>query len=182
MTDPSLDPVCGMTVAPDGPHHCEHEGVTYRFCSPRCLARFREEPGRFLGGAASHAVEPPGSAPRRYTCPMHPEIVRDGPGTLPDLRHGARAEDAERRAPRTNAELRDMTRRFWVSAVLTLPLVVLAMADMLPGRPLEGLVPMRALAWIELALATPVVLWGGWPFFVRGWRVGAPTRTSTCSR
>jgi P-type Cu+ transporter len=103
-----------------------------------------------------------------YTCPMHPEIVRPGPGSCPIC--GMALE------PRTvtavveeNPELRDMTRRFWVSVVLTVPLLAVAMADMLPGMPVQQVLPGGWLAWIELLLATPVVVWGGWPFFQRGW-------------
>lgn len=103
-----------------------------------------------------------------YTCPMHPEIVRDEPGSCPIC--GMALE------PRTislseeeNAELKDMRRRFWISAVLSLPVFAIGMSDLVPGQPLQQLISMRALTWIQLALATPVVLWGGWPFFVRAW-------------
>ncbi|MDQ2936411.1 MAG: YHS domain-containing protein, partial [Acidobacteriota bacterium] len=104
-----------------------------------------------------------------YTCPMHPQIVRDKPGNCPIC--GMALE------PRTvsleeekNPELVDMTRRFWVGVVLTAPLLLIAMSDFLPGNSLERIVSMRSLGWIQLVLATPVVLWGGWPFFVRGWQ------------
>ncbi|HKS76694.1 MAG TPA: copper-translocating P-type ATPase, partial [Terriglobales bacterium] len=103
-----------------------------------------------------------------YTCPMHPQIVRPGPGACPIC--GMALE------PRTvtaveeeNPELRDMTRRFWVSLALTAPLLAIAMADMLPGMPVKSALPLGRLEWLELVLATPVVLWGGWPFFQRGW-------------
>jgi Cu+-exporting ATPase len=173
MTEPIRDPVCGMTVASDGPHHLEHAGVEHRFCSARCLARFREDPARFLSGAPPHVHEhagsdlPPSPAPRRYTCPMHPEIVRDAPGSCPICGMALEpmtpsADDEE------NTELLDMQPRFWVSALLSLPLVAFVMSDMLPGRPLEHALSPRLLAWIQFALGTPVVLWGGWPFFVRG--------------
>jgi len=110
------------------------------------------------------------TAPKtEYTCPMHPEIVRDAPGSCPVC--GMALE------PRTvsltteeNPELVDMTRRFWVSVVLSFPLILFAMSEMLPGNPIEQLVPMRSIIWIQLGLATPVVLWGGWPFFVRAWQ------------
>ena len=104
-----------------------------------------------------------------YTCPMHPQIVRDKPGNCPIC--GMTLE------PRTitleeeeNPELVDMTRRFWVGVVLTVPLLLIAMSDLIPGNPLERIVSMRGLGWIQFALATPVVVWGGWPFFVRGWQ------------
>ncbi len=117
------------------------------------------------------ALEPemPAAATRvEYTCPMHPEIVRPGPGNCPIC--GMALE------PRTitaqeeeNPELRDMTRRFWISLALTAPLLLIAMGDMLPGMPVQRLIPFGWLPWIELILATPVVLWGGAPFFQRGW-------------
>ena len=117
------------------------------------------------------ALEPeaPVTAKRvEYTCPMHPEIVRTGPGSCPICgmaleRRTVTAEAEE------NPELRDMTRRFWISLALTLPLLGIAMADMLPGMPVQHALPGGWLPWIELLLATPVVLWGGWPFFQRGW-------------
>src|SRR5216684_3275161 len=110
-----------------------------------------------------------GSPKAEYTCPMHPQIVRDKPGNCPICgmaleRRTVSIEGEE------NPELVDMTRRFWVGVVLTVPLLLIAMSDFGPGNPLERVVSMRALGWIQFALATPVVLWGGWPFFVRGWR------------
>ena len=146
------DPVCGMSVAADAKLRLEHAGQTFRFCRPRCLARFQADPAAFLAKPAS---VPPPAAPRRYTCPMHPEIVRDGSGSCPlcgmalePMEVGAEEEES--------AELGDMWRRFVISALVTAPLFVLAMAEL--GLPL-----------LQLALATPVVLWGGWPFFERGW-------------
>ncbi|MFS8086150.1 MAG: heavy metal-binding domain-containing protein, partial [Acidobacteriota bacterium] len=104
-----------------------------------------------------------------YTCPMHPQIIRDAPGFCPIC--GMALE------PRTvslneeeNHELTDMKRRLWISAVLSLPLLVIGMSEFIPGAPLKRLLPMSALPWIQLALASPVVIWGGWPFFVRGWQ------------
>ncbi len=102
-----------------------------------------------------------------YTCPMHPEIVRDHPGSCPIC--GMALEPVVASAEEDTSELDDMTRRFWVSAVLTLPLFIYAMAEMIPGNPLEHLLAGGWAQWVQLALATPVVLWGGWPFFVRGW-------------
>jgi Cu+-exporting ATPase len=111
---------------------------------------------------------PVASTRTEYTCPMHPQIVRPGPGTCPIC--GMALE------PRTvtakeedNPELRDMTRRFWVGVALTVPLLAIAMGDMLPGMPVQHALPGSPLPWIELLLASPVVLWGGWPFFQRGW-------------
>ncbi len=170
----SRDPVCGMEVEEqDAAASVTYAGRTYLFCSPHCASRFREHPEAFAG------EEAPGDAAARaagaaapgttWTCPMHPEVVRDAPGPCPlcgmalEPRAITLDEDA-------SPELRDMTRRFWVSVLLTAPLLVVAMGHYLPGRPLEGVASPQGLAWVELVLATPVVLWGGWPFFVRGWQ------------
>jgi P-type Cu+ transporter len=117
------------------------------------------------------ALEPtqPSSATERieYTCPMHPQIVRDRPGSCPIC--GMALEPRTLTAGAANPELVSMTRRLWVGAILTLPLIAVMVSDVVPGHPLQGLLQGRLLGWIELALATPVVLWGGWPFFERGW-------------
>ncbi len=159
------DPVCGMAVAPASPHRVEHAGRTWLFCGPRCAERFRAEPGRFL--APQHAAAAPElHAGRRFTCPMHPEIVRDGPGTCPIC--GMALEPMEvSQEDAGSPELRDMERRFRVSAALTVPIVLLAMGDMLPGAPVARALG-RGAPSLQLALATPVVLWGGLPFFERG--------------
>jgi Cu+-exporting ATPase len=106
---------------------------------------------------------------RQFTCPMHPEIIQDGPGDCPicgmALEPVVVTEDEE-----DNSELIDMTRRFWTSLVLTMPVFLIAMGDLLPGQPVSAVLPTTARPWIELLLASPVVLWGAWPFFVRGWR------------
>ncbi len=119
-------------------------------------------------GMALEPEVPVAATKTEYTCPMHPEIVRPGPGTCPicGMALEPRTVTAEEEE---NPELRDMTRRFWISVALTAPLLVIAMADMLPGMPVEHALPVGWLPWIELLLATPVVLWGGWPFFQRGW-------------
>jgi Cu+-exporting ATPase len=154
------DPVCGMTVRADSPLRFEHGGQSFRFCGPRCLERFRADPAAFL---AAHAHDAPPAAAGRYTCPMHPEVIQQGPGSCPLC--GMALEPMEISAEQDeSAELVDMRRRFRVSAALTLPLFALAMSEM--WRPLlHG----SSSAWLQLALATPVVLWGGKPFFERGW-------------
>jgi P-type Cu+ transporter len=116
------------------------------------------------------APAPPTRGKVEYTCPMHPQIVRDAPGTCPicGMALEPRTVSAEP-GEAENAELRDMMRRFWISLVLSLPLLALAMLDMLPSNPLRHLAPVRVMAWFQLLLATPVVLWGGWPFFERAW-------------
>jgi Cu+-exporting ATPase len=172
----AIDPVCGMEVAaaPGHPLQHAHRGQTYFFCSPHCLARFRADPERFLQGGerlehrqparAAAAGEP--ETHREYTCPMHPEVRRMGPGACPKC--GMALEPVLPAAgEEEDPELRDMSLRFRVSLALTIPLLLVAMGSMLPGLALDRILPGRSRSWLELALATPVVLWGGWPFFVR---------------
>ncbi len=211
------DPVCGMTVnSGTAASSYEYNRQTYYFCSSHCLSKFRENPEKFLNKSteatvsqptgiqreSKHALpvaqtytcpmhpevrqDKPGSCPKcgmalepvnvtkpqqklEYTCPMHPEIVRDAPGNCPIC--GMALE------PRTitlgdeeNHELKDMRRRFWVSVVLTIPLFVIGMSDLIPGTPLQRIVSADVLPWVQLILASPVVLGGGWPFFVRLWQ------------
>jgi len=153
------DPVCGMDVDPEtSSHQLRHRDQTYYFCCARCLERFRADPDSFL--QARPTGEPAAGV---YTCPMHPEVRRMGPSACPDC--GMALEPLA--AARTdNPELADMSRRFRLSLLLAAPLAALAMAEMLANHPL---LPAQTLAWTQLALATPVVLWGGRPFFVRGW-------------
>jgi Cu+-exporting ATPase len=160
---PVKDPVCGMTVKPESPHRYEHAGTHYGFCSAGCRTKFAADPARYLAPPAPAAK--PAAGP--YTCPMHPEIVRDGPGSCPIC--GMALEPMSGAADDGNPELADMTRRFWASLALTAPVFAIAMADMLPGAPLASRVAPRTLAWLQLALATPVVLFCGWPFLARGW-------------
>jgi Cu+-exporting ATPase len=217
-----IDPICGMEVEPStaAASHV-HNGQTYFFCSHHCLAKFKQDPEKFLkstgAGHVAHGQEhahahaapqipkadkandgtyicpmdsdvresKPGACPKcgmalepaapsapslktEYVCPMHPEIVRPEPGFCPIC--GMALE------PRTvtleeevNPELVDMTRRFWISLVLATPIFFLAMSDMIPGQPLQRIASPQLLNWLQLGLATPVVLWGGWPFFQRGW-------------
>src|SRR6266699_2425372 len=149
-----------MQVVPARAHSSlVHEGRSYFFCSAHCAERFRAEPARYL---RPRATVPPAPG-TEYTCPMHPELVRSEPGTCPLC-----GMTLERNEEEASPELADMSRRFWLSLILTLPLFLAAMADMLPGEPLRHALAGGALAWIELALATPVVLWGGWPLLHRG--------------
>src|SRR5216683_2220424 len=185
-TPPKLkDPVCGMTVDPEkAAGKVEHGGKTYYFCSKGCAERFSREPEKFLAtpsiGNMHHDPAPtehaamqhnapaalltPDKKEVRYTCPMHPEIIRLGPGSCPICGMALEPMDvfAEVEA---DPEYDSMRRRFWVSAALSLPLLLLAML----GESLGLHLAPAALHWIELALATPVVLWGGWPFFQRFW-------------
>jgi heavy metal translocating P-type ATPase len=165
-----IDPVCGMTVAPDPDKMIEHGGVRYFFCCQGCMTRFRADPARYLGAAKTPgkpvaAPEVPGVV---YTCPMHPQIRRNGPGSCPIC--GMALEPLDATAAHDDGELRDMTRRFWISVALTLPLVVLTMSEFVPGLNLPRRVGEMRAAWLQALLGIPVVLWGGWPFFVRGWR------------
>ena len=162
-----IDPVCGMTVSPaTAAGHHAHHGRTYHFCGKSCLDKFRADPERYAGTTEPPLVAAPAGS--QWTCPMHPEVVRDGPGSCP-LCGMALEPMTATLDDGPNPELIDMTRRFWISVALSLPLLVIAMSDYIPGRPLDGLLPPRAMGWLELALATPVCAWGAWPFFVRGW-------------
>ena len=207
------DPVCGMTVTAESEYSFKHEDHRHYFCSAHCLEKFRLAPEQYLDPGVP-AQEPdlqqdarvytcpmhpevrqddPGTCPKcgmalepetpslatrtQYTCPMHPEIVRDEPGECPKCGMALEAmtvslDDEE------NPELVDMSRRFWISAVVTVPLVILAMGGVV-GLSFEWLASPRVLSWAELVLATPVVLWGGWPFFVRGWQSVTNRRPST---
>jgi len=168
----AIDPICGMTVDPAATaHRYSHDGREYYFCSPSCLKRFSADPARYLAGknaAAAAPATPTGAADAIYTCPMHPEIRQIGPGSCPFCGMALEPVDIGVDAP--NAELADMTRRFWIGGVLTLPILLLAMGPHLIGFPtLDHLTPGLS-NWLQLLLATPVVLWAGWPFFERGWR------------
>jgi Cu+-exporting ATPase len=178
-----IDPVCGMIVKPDTPHRLTHEGDEVLFCSAGCKAKFEADPAKYAKpaeasccstgshhGHMSHGAAPvdPSTVPAgaKWTCPMHPEIVRDGPGSCPIC--GMALEPMMPSADAgPNPELIDMSRRFWIGAVLALPVLALEM-----GRHLfnvDSFVPPVWNGWIQFLLATPVVLWGGWPFFERGW-------------
>jgi P-type Cu+ transporter len=219
------DPACGMDVDPaTAAASSEHKGQTYYFCAKSCKAKFDADPDRYVQRAApvtgnkccchcdatpkaelaitkplKHAgttytcpmhlevvQNGPGDCPKcgmalepmtppapttktEYTCPMHPEIVRDEPGSCPicgmalEPRTVAAVEEE-------NPELRDMGRRLWISAALSAPALLIGMADLIPGQPLGRVLSPQSGQWLQFALATPVVLWGGWPFFVRGWR------------
>ena len=163
------DPVCGMTIAAeDAVATVDHGGRTYHFCAEGCARRFREDPAAFLRPAPSVEAAAPTPAGTEYTCPMHPEVRQIGPGSCPIC--GMALEPRTASAEDENPELGAMTRRFWIATALTAPLLALMVADMIAGRPGHGILAGAAGAWLQLVLATPVVLWGGWPFFVRGWQ------------
>ncbi|MDN5927535.1 MAG: heavy metal translocating P-type ATPase [Hyphomicrobiales bacterium] len=161
------DPVCGMVVDPNaGKPSAEHGGQTYHFCSAGCRGKFEADPERYLGERPAPEPMPKGT---QYTCPMHPEIVRDAPGACPICGMALEPMGVPTGDEGPNPELVDFTHRFWVSAALALPLFILAMAPMV-GLPLRDWIGERLSIWIELVLATPVVLWAAAPFFVRGWQ------------
>ncbi len=161
------DPVCGMPVDPaTARHRAEHAGKQYFFCGPRCLERFTAEPERFVGGGKPAA--PVGAGKTQWTCPMHPQIVRDGPGSCPICGMALEpmmptGEDAE------NPELRDMMRRFWAALALSVPLLAIAMIEDVDKPALDTVLAPQLAVWVQLVLGTPAVLWGGAPFFRRGW-------------
>lgn len=200
------DPICGMDVTTESEHHLQHNHHDYYFCSSYCKNKFAASPETYLSpvplntsgchddscGLTSATYtcpmhpeveqQGPGSCPKcgmalepeglpvvaskvEYTCPMHPEVVQDHPGSCPKC--GMALEAKTITIEEKNEELIDMTRRFWICAVLALPVFILAMtADMMPAL-LPDVLSMQAVQWIEFVLATPVVLWGGWPFYQR---------------
>jgi P-type Cu+ transporter len=187
------DIVCGMQVNPvKAAGSTEHEGKTYYFCSRGCLQKFQSDPRTYLDPAyrpgmhAMHgapapltfvrerpksgtfAPSHPGTLAPEYTCPMHPEVRQRGPGSCPIC--GMALEPVEATLEEEpNHELLDMSRRFWWSVALTVPILAFMVSEVLPGQPLHRWFPAGTMKWVEFALATPVVMWGGWPFFARGW-------------
>jgi Cu+-exporting ATPase len=161
------DPVCGMMVNPHTtPHRTNHEGRPYYFCSAGCLKKFSADPEKYLTPVESRTVEavPEGTI---YTCPMHPEIRQVGPGACPICGMALEPELVSTDIG-PNPELADMSRRLWIGLVLTLPVVALEMGGHLID--LHALLSQTASNWLQFLFATPVVLWAGWPFFVRGWQ------------
>ena len=205
-TESLTDPVCGMTVTTDSKYHLHHKNQNTYFCSQGCKDKFSTSPDKYLNPAAQQEndcvenscslsstsytcpmhpeveQQGPGSCPKcgmalepkglpvvetkvEYTCPMHPEIIQDHPGSCPKC--GMALEAKTVTLEEKNEELIDMSRRFWISTLLALPVLILAMtADLKPGLLPDGL-SMQTVQWIEFVLATPVVLWGGWPFYKR---------------
>ena len=163
----ATDPVCGMGVdRATAKHFHRHEGHGFYFCSAGCKTKFEAAPEKYLSGRPAPEPMQEGT---KYTCPMHPEIVRDKPGSCPLCGMALEPMGVPTGQEGPNPELIDFTRRFWVSAALSLPLLVIAMGPMV-GLPIREWLGERLAAWLELALATPVVLWAALPFFHRGWQ------------
>ncbi len=161
------DPVCKMIVKPDSAAASyDYSGKTFYFCAVNCQKKFRQNPAHFLDPKTKPQSMTGDSNEGKYTCPMDPEIVQTGPGSCPicgmALEPMVISLDDE-----PDPELIDMTRRFWISAALTIPVFIMAMAEMIPG--LNRIVPPNIPLWIQFILAAPVVFWGGLPFFQRGW-------------
>jgi Cu+-exporting ATPase len=164
-----VDPVCGMNVDfSAGKPTYEHAGADYHFCSAGCRDKFAADPDHYLSGAHKKAEEnlPKGTL---YTCPMHPEIIQEGSGECPLCGMALEPMGIPAADEGPNPELVDFTRRFWIGAVLTVPLLILAMGPLV-GLPVRDYFGERLAIWMEFILGTPVILWCGWPFFVRGWK------------
>jgi Cu+-exporting ATPase len=177
----AIDPICGMTVKASTAHRTTYAGHEYLFCSAHCLKKFEASPESFAKGASAHTHAPSSAAPPQpahpdeagkkteWTCPMHPEVVRDGPGACPKCGMALEPRTISLDHDEQNPELAGMTRRFWVAVAFTVPLLAIAMSDLVP--PLEHLIagalsmPERAL--VELVLSLPVCLWAAWPFYER---------------
>ena len=159
------DPVCGMTVARASARHvAKHAGQRFYFCAARCREKFEEEPEAYLEGLAAPEPMPEGTL---YTCPMCPEVEQEVPGDCPSCGMALEPMGVPAGDEGPNPELVDFTRRFWIGAALTVPLLVLTMGSMM-GLPVRRWIGQGAAVWAELVLATPVILWSGWAFFVRG--------------
>jgi Cu+-exporting ATPase len=159
------DPVCGMSVDPaTSRNRFDYRGETFHFCSAGCRTKFAADPEKYLDASRPKAAVPEGTV---YTCPMHPQIHQIGPGNCPICGMALEPEVASLDTP-PNPELVDMTQRFWIGLALAVPPVVLEMGGHLVGG--HGLIDQSLSNWVQLVFATPVVLWAGWPFFVRGWQ------------
>ena len=163
----AIDPVCGMSVdTATSTLNADHVGQTYWFCGPSCRTKFIANPAKYLDPELVKVAEKPAPKDAIYTCPMHPQIEQVGPGTCPIC--GMALEPKMVTADSgPNHELADMTRRFWIGLALTLPVFTLEMGAHVLGM---HMLPQQLSNWVQLALATPVVLWAGWPFFERGWQ------------
>ena len=166
--DTAVDPVCGMRVSPSNSKggSFQFQGRDFFFCSEKCRQKFKATPENYLGEQTKPAA-PETVTGGEYTCPMHPQIVRPGPGSCPIC--GMALEPRTISLDERNPELTDMTRRLWVCVALAAPVFGSAMSEMIPGQPLQHALGVKLIVWAQLALSTPVVIWGGWPLFRRGW-------------
>ena len=166
------DPVCGMIAKEEGDFTLyEYEGEPYYFCCGHCMEKFKADPSSFVNMGQDDAPvgEVEETEGRKYTCPMHPEVVQESPGSCPKCGMALEPRTVSLDEDEENPEYGYMKKRFIFGAILTLPLVIIAMRDMLPGGSLiDNIASQRALGWIEMILATPVVVWAGWSFYVRG--------------
>lgn len=165
------DPVCGMKVDPrtaKGGKSC-FEGREFHFCNPKCKTKFDANPNQYLKKSEAPAQVSEADRERIYTCPMHPEVRQKGPGSCPHCGMALEPEEITLEEVE-NPELVDMTRRFRWSLLFTVPLFFLAMSDLIPGQPVQHALPPWIFLGAQFLLATPVVVWGGWPFFKAGWQ------------
>jgi P-type Cu+ transporter len=164
------DPVCGMMVDPaTARHRMEFDNRSYVFCSAGCRAKFAADPNRYLAPAQPEAapISQAAAGGTRWTCPMHPEIIRDAPGSCPIC--GMALEPMMPTGAEVSPELADMTRRFWIGVALSLPLLAIVMGEHVSAHLLDGILSPRLLVWVQLVLGSAAVLWCGWPFLARGW-------------
>ncbi len=168
----AIDPVCGMTVQPaTAAGSYEYQGKTYYFCATSCLAKFRAEPTHYLTPPerrTPHVMPVPSGGVVEYICPMDPEVLETQPGACRICGMALEPKVVSLEDER-NIELEEMTRRFWICLGPSLLVMLLAMADMIPGLSLPQTFTGSTRNWVQWLLATPVVFWGGWPFFQRGW-------------
>lgn len=169
-----IDPVCGMEVIPEkAAGKTEHQGQTYYFCSEKCLEKFKQNPREYLDEDRKKKQKSDREDDiREYTCPMHPEVIQIGPGSCPKCGMDLELKEVNLEEDGKSSELKDWLWRFWLAAALSLPVLVLAMGEMIPGVGgwIKSLAAPRTLNWIEMVLATPVVLVSGWPILVRFWK------------
>lgn len=165
------DVVCGMDVDPSRSLSASYNGKDYFFCSPGCKQKFEADPNKYTGSPKKEEAEPRTTSDQGiYTCPMHPEVRQKGPGNCPICGMALEPVEISLSEDEDNAEYRDMRRRFWWSALLSLPLLLFGMSEMLDRNPLHSVVSHPLFNWMQLVLAAPVVLWGGLPFFHRGYQ------------
>jgi Cu+-exporting ATPase len=168
----TIDPICGMTATPDhSAGSFEYKGKTYYFCSRHCLEKFKNNPEAYLKKEEAQAPAPtPHELNAEYTCPMHPEVHQIGPGSCPICGMALEPVEITVGEEEKNPELEDMTRRFWISVIFTIPVFLIAMSHHWHAKPHLHIISDPTLNWIEMILTIPIVFWCGLPVFQRGWR------------